>query len=339
MRVSKILPLAPLFLHAGCSGELAVGLPVDDEPAPTRDVVPTVVRGSPTGAFPEQATPKAILLDQLMPHVPAYADLTPIDKENLTAILNTVNAPCVPCESKSFAACIVKTPAGCENLSELIDRTVELVNAGVPPGQVRESVVYTDVWVPVAESGRAVDGDPTGMPLNVWVDPATASVRVVTETLDALDLRSVAITFRIVPFSTDPVHEAWASAAIAAEQQGKLESWLREIRTWRDEQRKVEGDVSIRVSIDDLDVIAATLLSQGLDRARFQTDRTSDATRRRIESDRALANSIGIRVAPSWTVDGYRLRGAQSAYSIQRVIDLERPAYVRRQKAALAGEK
>ena len=338
MRVSKVLWLAPLALHAACSGEPAVGLPVDGEPAPTRDVEPTVVRGSPTGAFPEQATPKAILVDQLMPHIPAYADLNPVDKENLTAILNTVDAPCVPCESKSFATCIVEKPPGCDNLNELIDRTVELVNAGVSPGRVRDSVVYTDVWVPVPESERPVDGDPAGVPLNVWVDPATASVRAVNETLDALDLRAVAITFRIVPFSTDPVHEAWASAAIAAEQQGKLEPWLREIRAWRDEQRKIAGDVATRVSVDELDVIAATLLSQGLDLTRFQADRTSEATRRRIENDRALAESIGIRVAPSWTVDGYRLRGAQSAYSIQRVIDLERPAYVRKQKAATTGE-
>ena len=152
---------------------------VDDEPA-TRDGA-TVVRGS-TGAFPEQTTPKAILVDQLMPHIPEYADLNPIDKDNLTAILNTVDAPCVPCESRPFAECIVEKPAGCENLAELIDRTVELVHAGVPPGRVREAVLYTDVWVPVSESGRPVDGDPTGMPLNVWVDPATASVRAVSRT-------------------------------------------------------------------------------------------------------------------------------------------------------------
>ncbi|HCH64279.1 MAG: hypothetical protein CL927_00365 [Deltaproteobacteria bacterium] len=319
------------LMCVSCSGEPAVGLPVDGDVGAVREVLPTVVQEAPSGVFTQREVPQSVPMDDLMPLLPAYNGLTPVDKQNLTAVLNTVDAPCAPCEGTSFAACVVKSADGCENLSELIDRTVAMVNSGAPPTKVREAVLYTDVWLPVppATDGRPIDGDSKGMPLDVWVDAATASVRTVTKTLDALNLETVAITFRVTSFSDNPVHHDWAVAAVAADQQGKIEAWLRATHAWRDEQRAVESGAEMKLSTEDIEVVAASLLADGLDIDQFNQVRASSAAKRRVDDDRALAKTLGIRVAPSWVVDGYRLRGAQSVFAIQRVIDLERESYVR----------
>jgi hypothetical protein len=331
--------LAPVVaLGSSCGNEPAVGIPVgEEEPSGAREVMPTIVTGTPTGAFPVEEKRRVVPREELVSRVMAYGELTPLDQDNLTAIANTVDAPCAPCERRSLAACVVEMPDGCENLPELLDRTVLLTKAGVPPGKIREAVLYTDIWLPIPHDDRPVDGVKTGMPLDVWVDPATASVHAVTQTLDELDLRGVAITFRIAPLSDNPAHRAWSAAAIAAESQGKLEPFLRAIRTWREEQRAVQGSLHLEVTPADLEVLAAAMSSEGLDKSRFDADRTSVAVSERIDADVALANTLGVRVAPSWFADGYRLRGAQSAFAIQRVINLERPGHVHASQSGLTG--
>jgi hypothetical protein len=324
---------------AGCGDGPAVGFSVEDDPVPVREVLPTAVEGSPLGSKMKAVPLKLVSPDELLPHVPAYADLKPIDQQTLTGVLNTVDAPCAPCEGRSFAGCLTDKPSGCDNLAELVKRTVDLIHAGVAPADIRGAVLYTDVWLPVPKADRPVDGDPKGMPFEVWLDPSTGSVRTVINTLDGLDLRSTAITYRIVSFSDAPVDRAWAAATIAAESQGKLEPWLRATRTWRDEKRADQPSTDLEITVEEIDVVAAVLISGGLDMAQFKRDRTSPGTSARIDADLALAETLGVRVAPTWFADGYRLRGAQSALAIQRIINLERPHYVRVVQPAPTGEQ
>ena len=326
-------------LALGCGNEPAVGIPVTDDELPTvaREVVPSGMKGSPTDPTVVDLS-GVVSREALTSHVLAYGELSPIDQNTITTITNTVEAPCAPCEGHTLASCILEMPSGCENIPELIDRSVELIQKSSSPGVIRAGLVYTDVWVDIPPHDRPVDGTPGGMPLEVWVDPATGSVRAVVDTLDALDLRAVGITFRITSLRDDPVADAWAAAAIAAEAQGKLEAFFRTTRKWRDEQREHQGNLQLAVTMADLEVIAVELTQSGLDRARFDRDRTSEAVRARVAADRALAGTLGVRVAPSWFVDGYRLRGAQSAAAIQRVINLERPGHVRAHASGLSNE-
>ena len=335
------LAVAALVAVAACGNEPAVGIPVDDEEVPTvtRDVVPTILHDSQAGKPNQVDLNDTVSKEELTAKVIAYGELSPIDQKVITTITNTVEAPCEPCAGQTLASCLLKMPDGCENLVELRERTLQMIHAGAPPAKIRAALVYTDSWVPLPSPGdRPTDGAEGGMPLEVWVDPATSSVRAVTDTLDDLDLRGVRITFRIAPLSDDPVHRAWAAAAIAAESQGKLEAFLRASRKWRDEQRAIQGSLQLALTVDDLEVIITALVADGLDKERFLRERESPAVLQRIEQDRALSSTVGVRVAPSWFVDGYRLRGAQSAGAIQRVINLERLSYVEESASGLKGD-
>jgi len=315
-----------------CGNEPAVGIPVDDDDPHTvaREVVPNIVQGTESTKKPNEVDLNDIVTrEALTAKVLVYGELTPLDQEVITTVTNTVEAPCEPCKGRTLASCIMEMPDGCENIQELLDRTVAMIQAGQPPTLIRRAVLYTDVWKPIPElDDRPTDGQPNGMPLEVWIDPATASVRSVVDTLDGLDLRGVKIIYRIVPLDDDPVAHAWAAAAIAAESQGSLEAFLRAAVQWRDEQRRIQGSHRVTVGTDDLDVIAISLDGNGFDRERFHRERESPAVTNRIQQDRALATTLGVRVSPSWFADGYRLRGAQSAAAIQRVINIERLGYV-----------
>lgn len=320
----------------GCGNEPAVGIPVDDEvQASTREVVPSIVRGAEGNAPKKVDLRDTVSREELTSKILAFGELTPLDQKVVTTVTNTVEAPCGPCEGRTFAACLVEMPEGCENLNELLDRTVQMVNSGATPSAIRGALVYTDIWMPLPalSDDRPVEGERGAMPIEVWIDPATSSVRPVIDTLDQLDLRSAFVVFRIAPFSDDPAHTAWAAAAIAAESQGKLEVFLRAVRSWRDEQRDVQGKLDLDVTAADLDIVIRSLADTGIDPERFELERASPAVAQRIAQDRALSEKVGIRVAPSWFVDGYRLRGAQSAGAIQRVINVERIDYLQKSSA------
>jgi protein-disulfide isomerase len=324
-----------------CGQEPAVRIPVQEGATPqaSRDVVPSIIRGgkgSKTNAVNLDGT---VSREALTAKILPYAELSPLDQTVITTLTNTVEAPCEPCTGRTLASCLIEMPDRCENLTELLNRTVQMINSGAPPNDIRAAITYTDAWVPLpAPDGRSIDGDVDGVRVEVWVDPASSSVRAVTDTLDKLDLRSVGVLFRIVPMTKDPAHRAWAAAAIAAEAQGKLEVFLRAARTWRDEQRDVQGALTLTVKAADLDVVAVAIAGEGFDLDRFHRDRQSDVTSKRIDRDLVLAEQVGVRVVPSWFVDGYRLRGAQSAGAIQGVINLERIDHLNRTTPRSSGE-
>lgn len=261
--------------------------------------------------------------EELISRVLPFEDLQPIDQEVVTTLLNTIEAPCEPCDGRTLASCIIDMPDGCENIPELLDRTVRMFNHSAPPEAVRSALTYTDHWVPLTPDVRPVEGPKDGVPLDVWVDPAGPSVRAVIQTLDALKLAGVAIRYHIAPLDnpTSDVHRAFAGGAIAAEAQGLLEPFIRRTLAWRDEQREADATAVPKLTLDDLPIIVLDV--KGLDTKAFDSTRTSRTTVARIDGDLTLATQVGVRVAPSWFVDGYRLRGAQSATAIQQVINRE----------------
>jgi hypothetical protein len=206
-----------------------VGLPEEasNPAASQKEVVPVILHDS-TAKPPNQIDlDETVSQETLMEKVPAFAALTPIDQKTLTTTANTVEAPCEPCQGRTLASCLVEMPAGCENLHELRDRTVQMVNSGAAPAAIRSALIYTDAWIPhTVPTDRPFDGQAGGMPMEVWVDPASSSVRPVVATLDDLDLRGVQVYFRIVPMDDSPASRAWSAAAIAAESQGLLETFF-----------------------------------------------------------------------------------------------------------------
>jgi len=330
----RMVSTIALVALAGCGVEPAVGIPVSDEvpPTATREVAPRSLQGSPDdlnvvdldGVMSREALTSRVL---------EYGEMTPLDQETMTVIANTVEAPCKPCEGRTLAACIVEMPDGCENIPELLERSVRMVDGSATPQQIRDALTYSDIWVSLPTDDRPVDGTRDGVRVEVWVDPASGSVRPVIDTLDRLDLRGTGVAFRIIPFDETPEARLWSAAAIAAEKQGMLEPFLRAVRTLRDEQRANQATVQVEVKPSDIDVVAVTLVDQGLDRARFDTDRDSGEVFVRIDADIVLAKQVGVRVAPSWFVDGYRLRGAQSAIAIQKVIVVELTDYLAKRQA------
>lgn len=313
-----------LVLGMGCNDQPAVGIPVSDEvpPTVTRDVAPRSLQGSPDdlnlvdldGVMSREALTSRVLV---------LGELTPLDQETMTVLTNTIEAPCEPCKGRTLASCLVELPDGCENIPELLDRSVRMIKGSATPHQLRNALTYSDVWLPLPRDGRRVDGLQDGVRLEVWVDPSSASVRPVIDTLDTLDLTGVGVVFRIIPFDETAANRAWSAAAIAAEKQGMLEDFLRSIRQLRDEQRASQSTVHVNISTDDIDVIAVSLIDKGLNKKRFDADRDSREVFVRIDSDILLAKQSELRVAPSWFVDGYRMRGAQSVLAIQKVVIVE----------------
>jgi hypothetical protein len=314
-----------LCAAAGCGNEPAVGIPVSDEVAPTvtRELSPPSLQGSP--ATLTQVNLKGVLSrEELASRVLVFGELPPLDQETVTLLMNTIEAPCQPCEGRTLASCMAEMPTGCENMPVLIERSVDMLQNNASPNEVRAALTYSDVWLPLPTDDRRVDGSETGVRIEVWIDPASASIRPVIDTLDGLELSQTGVTFRIIPLDETADSRAWSAAAIAAENQGKLESFLRAVRVYRDEQRAQQGSMQVMLKSADIEMLAISLIDAGLDKERFDADRSSSNIFVRIDSDLVLAKEVEVRVAPSWFVDGYRLRGAQSDLAIQRVIDIQR---------------
>lgn len=322
---NHIVVLCPWLLAVACSGAPPESPPQAANAAPTIPAIEghTVVHNPDD--IHKVNLGDVVPREALTANIFAYGELNPIDQETITALANTVEAPCVPCEGRSFASCVMEMPPGCENLPELISRSVFLIQQATPPAQLRSALTYPDVWFPPVNDTRPIDGDASGIRIEVWIDPSEGSLQSVIDTLDGLDLRGTGMVFRYFPDAPDSTLRAdWAAAAIAAEQQGRFEEFLRRVRVWRKEQRELQATTDIRVTSEDISTIALEMSADGLDLARFEADRAAPSTLSRIAEDAALAAPRGVRVTPTWFVDGYRLRGAQSANAIQRVIDMER---------------
>ncbi len=324
---------------AGCS-EPAVGIPIE-EGAPTADgaaspqatpTTPTTeakpiedggVRVTqtdiPTAKGLGAPTPQAELAGAWLP----LSSLNPKDREALVAVFNRVPAPCGPCEGESMARCLVSLPPRCENLPLLAERALRMVNQRTTFPEIEKALAYGDLWVPVPTLDRPKESFGTGaVPIHVWMDPAAPSIIAVVATLDTLELRDTSLVFHFLPDTSSGVSLAAARAAAAARQQGLLEGFLRGIITVRT-QAGIDGQRA-PLTEDQLSVVAVGLTDQGLDLDAWEEQRASGVVRGIVDEDLAVGAQLGVRAAPTWFIDGYRLRGAQSVHALQGVLDRAR---------------
>jgi hypothetical protein len=223
----------------------------------------------------------------------AYPELSTLPNYPLLAVVGTLNlvpGPCVPC-STSLARCALDLPKGCENLPGLVARAISLAGEGKNPDELRVALSYPDVWFndPTSEQTDAVD-------IEVWVDPSAPSVPGILERMNTLKsaVGEIPLRFHIrVLWNDDAEDERPAALALlAAEEQSAGLAFL------------TAGSVAAG-AIPEPQVFTARTIDPGLDTL--------------LESELVVSQTKGVRSAPTWFVEGYRLRGLQSTQSISHL--------------------
>jgi protein-disulfide isomerase len=105
---------------------------------------------------------------------------------------------------------------------------------------------------------------------------------------------SVRLVYKYFPLSGHPDAMPAARAAEAARMQGKF---------WEMHDRLFEHQSDLKD--EDLKKYAQEL---GLDMARFEADRASDAVQKRIEASKAEGEKLGVAATPTFFVDGRQFR-------------------------------
>ena len=318
--------LSSLLTVAACDNDAPTVLakPVSTEVAPTTEpshdkIEPLVV---PVGSVMESPVKgAAVSREALVGAVVELGELSPADQEMVNLVLNGVPAPCGACEQTSIARCALSMPAECEVLPGLVRRAVRMAAAGTTKERLESAVSYPDLWIKLPDQGRRIDPPDAGpIVLEVWLDVSGPLLGATVGTIDQLDLTRGGIIFRYMTVPGDALSEDIAKATMAVQDQGQIEAFLRGLMAWKEAHRTVGG------AGGDLTLEAVAEVVVGLpdfNLSRYEADRMGAPIAARLAEDRALAARLELRSAPSFFVNGYRLRGAQSAAALNRVIFIE----------------
>ena len=121
------------------------------------------------------------------------------------------------------------------------------------------------------------------------------------------DKLAVAFKHNPLPFHKNAVPAAQAS--IAAGMQGKF---------WEMHAKLFENQKAL--APENLEQYAKDI---GLDIDRWKTDMASEAVKKQIDEDQALANTFGARGTPNFFINGRKLTGARPTASFKEIIDEE----------------
>jgi hypothetical protein len=227
--------------------------------------------------------------------------------------MNLVPAPCAPCGGMTLAQCAQDPPAGCENVEQLVARAARMSLGGSDLDHVRDALSYQDDWIGPLDLGppRAGAAEPLAG-LVVWLDPLGSLTPPALETARALldghpGVLAVAWRFRVDP--DDPA--SLAVAAIGTTAGDRLPAWLDAAATERTALRGEDADAR------------QAALARAAEAAGITLPSTEQQRRAEAEAVRqsTAGEAVGVRSAPTWFVDGYRLRGAQSLPAIDDLLD------------------
>lgn len=261
--------------------------------------------------------PSPVSRADLVQRLPELDSLPQSAQLSLVGALNLEPAPCRPCRPdpedlgadqeeapRSMARCLVDgPPPGCENLGELVGRGLRLAQAGAHPQAIRAALSYGEPWSP--EPGpRGLGWPDPAAPVEVelWVDPSFGPWPEAVVVADALVARSATdpllrppdLQVRLMPPRVADADPALPLAIVAADLQGQGLPYLRALAALPAAARAPE---------------AAAAACAGLDRPAWDRARQDGSAQARLLEDLAAAGHIGLRSAPSWRIDGYRLRG------------------------------
>jgi protein-disulfide isomerase len=222
-------------------------------------------------------------------------DFTPREKRELSGYVAEFPSPC-PEVAVPVAQCVLEKRA-CPACLPAAAMIAKAVRDGMAPEQVRD--LYRERYDAAATKTIPLDGSPTRGPesaavtLVEFADFECPFCQRLAPELDALwEKRKGAVRFvyKFMPLSMHPHGEIAARAAIAAHAQGKF---------WEmHHQLFANGE---HLDPTDLDEYAKAI---GLDVDRFRRDMQSPATSARIDADRKLADTLGVKGTPTLYIDG-----------------------------------
>jgi protein-disulfide isomerase len=244
------------------------------------------------GASSPAASPSAQEVD--LPGIDA-SSFTPREKHELARYVAEFPAPC-PEVAVSVAQCVLeKRPcAACLPAARAI---AQAVREGLAREQVQD--LYKERFDASSTKRIPLEGSPSrgpeGGPVVVveFADFECPFCQKIAPELDALwasHKDKVRFVYKFMPLAMHPHGELAARAAIAAQMQGKF--WEMHHQLFANGQHLEPAD---------LEAYAKAI---GLDVDRFRADMQSPAVTARLDTDRKLADQLGVKGTPSIYIDG-----------------------------------
>jgi protein-disulfide isomerase len=222
-------------------------------------------------------------------------DFTPREKHEFSRFVSELAAPCSSV-AVPIATCVAeKRPcAGCMPAAQAIAKAVR---EGMTREQVEE--LYNERFNAASARTIPLEGSPSrgpeGAPVVVveFADFECPFCQKIAPELDTMwEARKdkVRFVYKFLPLTMHPHGEVAARAAIAAQMQGKF---------WEMHEKLFANGKHLEDP--DLEGYARAI---GLDLARFRADMDSPAVKARIEEDRKLSDSLGVKGTPTLFIDG-----------------------------------
>lgn len=223
------------------------------------------------------------------------SSFTPREKHELSRYLSELPAPC-PTVAVSVAECVMEKRACAACLP-----AARVIAQAVREGMAREQVedLYKERFDASAFKRIPVDGSPARGPeagpvvIVEFADFECPFCQKLAPELDALWEKHqdrVLFVYKFMPLSMHPHGELAARAAIAAQMQGKF--WPMHQQLFANGQRLEQSNLE------------AYAKAVGLDVDKFRADMMSAAATERIDSDRKLADQLGVKGTPTIYIDG-----------------------------------
>jgi 2-hydroxychromene-2-carboxylate isomerase len=242
----------------------------------------------------DASSPAAEAVEIDIPGVDTH-DFTPREKHEFSRFVSELAAPCSSV-AVPIATCVAeKRPcAGCMPAAQAIAKAVR-------DGMTREQVeeLYNERFNAASARTIPLEGSPSrgpeGAPVVVveFADFECPFCQKIAPELDAMwEARKdkVRMVYKFLPLTMHPHGEVAARAAIAAQMQGKF---------WEMDRKLFANGKHLEDP--DLDGYARAI---GLDLARFHADMQSPSAKARIEDDRKLSDSLGVKGTPTLFIDG-----------------------------------
>ncbi len=214
-------------------------------------------------------------------------------------------------------------------IDKQLEQAEEAIKAGTAPEAVYAAQVKKNFKEPKKAAPRKAADDKTVYKVPVGNSPGMGGseplvtiiafsefqcpfCKRVLPTLDTLkkdygDKIRVVFKHNPLPFHKDA--EPAARAAIAAGMQGKF---------WEMHDKLFQDTKALKQ--ENLETYAKEL---GLDMAKWKADMDSDAAKKQIKEDQAIASQFGARGTPNFFINGRKLTGARPVASFKSVIDEE----------------
>lgn len=256
---------------------------------------------------------------------PELAQLPPENGRAAALALADVAAPCAPCVEPltMLSDCALAAPPGCENLPRLVLRVARAAKTETNPKKLSALVAYGDIWV----AGVAPADVGASIPVELWVDLSSPvldeSLTLYGEMRKIGDPRPYTIHLFSAPYRKSA--EKLSRLGFVAQREGEL--WA--LFACVGEARGAGGAAARWAATGALDEEAELALEglsscSDLELGRWSEVAETPEIAAIAAEEQALAEALGVRSAPTWFINGYRMRGLQSLTALTMVLSRER---------------